>query len=203
MRRVVLEAAVLGGVVRRGDDHSVGPPAAGQAAVVDEDRVGDDRRWRVAEAFLDAHLDRIRRKDLDSARQRRFRQGVGVHAEVEGTADPLRLPVLADGLADGENVRLVETVLQRRAAVPGGAEGDPLRRIGGIGHVRVIGRDQPRYVRQHRSWRRLAGKFMHSHSCLLNLPLPPEVDDPSPMERSDFHARSRSGGVRFSSGEFS
>ena len=46
VRRVVLEAAVFGRIVRRRDDDAVGEPA-GAAAVVDEDRVRDRRRRRV------------------------------------------------------------------------------------------------------------------------------------------------------------
>ena len=57
--RVVLEAAVLGRVVRRRHDDAVGQ-AIVAAAVVDEDRVRDDRGRRVAVVGIDPDVDTVR-----------------------------------------------------------------------------------------------------------------------------------------------
>ena len=56
--RVVLEAAVLGRIVRRRDDDAVGEMLLA-AAVVDEDGVRDDRRRRHAVVALDDRLDAV------------------------------------------------------------------------------------------------------------------------------------------------
>ena len=72
-----------------------------------------------------------------------------VHAEKQRAVDLLLLAVETDSLGDGQNMRLVEGVVQRRAAMPGGAEGHALRRHGGIGAIDIVGRDKAGDVRQH------------------------------------------------------
>jgi hypothetical protein len=62
---------------------------------------------------------------------------VGIHAQEQGTADALGLAVLAHGLGDGQDVGLVEALLQRRAAVAAGAEGHQLGRVAGVGQVEI------------------------------------------------------------------
>ena len=77
-----------------------------------------------------------------------------------GPVMPAALPVIAERLADRQDMRLVEGVVERRAAMPRGAERDPLgwnRRIRLPGE---IGRHQPRNVGQHRRGCRLAGQRM-------------------------------------------
>ena len=118
----------------------------------------------IAKTILDEDIDAVGRKDLDGARKGRLGQGMGVHTEIEGPFDPLRLPVFADGLTDGEDMRLVEAVVQRRPPVPRRSEGYPLGRVRNVRAVGIIRRDKPRNVRQHRPWRRFAGKFMHCHT---------------------------------------
>ena len=61
--RVVLEAAVLGRIVRRRDDDAVGEVLLA-AAVVDEDGSRDDRRRRDAVVALDDGLHAVGRQDL-------------------------------------------------------------------------------------------------------------------------------------------
>src|SRR5699024_2096086 len=62
VRRVVLEAAVTGRVVAGRDHDAVGPPGiTGRAApVVDQDRVGDGGRGRVAVQRIDLRGDVVR-----------------------------------------------------------------------------------------------------------------------------------------------
>ena len=98
--------------------------------------------------------------------QRRNRQRVRVDAEEERPVDPPALAVIANGLADGEDMPFVEGALESAAAVPGGAEGNALRRHGRIRHDRVVGRDEPGHVDQHRRRGRLAGEGIRVHGCL-------------------------------------
>ena len=58
---------------------------------------------------------------------------MGVPAEEERPVDASGPAMQADRLGDGEDVSLVEAGPERRAAVPGRAEGDALRRDGGFG----------------------------------------------------------------------
>jgi hypothetical protein len=116
--RVVLEAAVLGRIVRRGDDDAVGEPR-GAAAVVDEDGVGDDRRRHRRVALRDDHLDPVRGEHLEGRALGRLGQRVGVAAEEERAGHARAGAVLRHGLGDGEDVGLVERAAQRRATVPG------------------------------------------------------------------------------------
>ena len=50
-----------------------------------------------------------------------------VDAEKQRAVDPLLLAVIANGLTDGEHMPFVESLIERGAAMPGGAEGNPLR----------------------------------------------------------------------------
>jgi hypothetical protein len=52
----------------------------------------------------------------------------GVHTEKQGSIDFLLPAIQANGLTDGENMPFVESFLEGRAAMPGGAEGNPLLR---------------------------------------------------------------------------
>ena len=79
VRRVVLEAAVRGRVVRRRDHDAVGK-AARPAAVVGQDRVGDAGRGRVAVQLVDQHLDAVGDEHLDGGPERGFGQRVRVAA---------------------------------------------------------------------------------------------------------------------------
>ncbi len=114
-------------IVGRRHDDAVGQPVAA-AAVVRQDRVGNDGGRRVAAGGVHPDLHAVFREHLERAREGRLRQRVGVDPEEERPVDPLPLPVEADRLRDGEDVRLVERVVERRAAVPRRAECDALRR---------------------------------------------------------------------------
>jgi hypothetical protein len=84
----------------------------------------------------------------------------------EGTVDPLLLSVLANGLSDGEDMPLVERLIERGTAVPGCTERDPLlghRRVRRLG---VIGRDELGHVHQHRWLGWLSRKRTYFHKRL-------------------------------------
>src|SRR5438270_586846 len=66
-------------------------------------------------------------------------RGVGVLAQQQRGGDPLAGSVLAGGLGDGQDVRLVERAGQRRAAMPAGPEADQLFGLGRIGRLVVAG----------------------------------------------------------------
>ena len=78
------------------------------------------------------------------------------------------LPVLADRLADGQDVRLIEGVVEGGAAMPRGAEGDALRWHRWIRPAGEIRRHQPRHIDQRGRRGRLAGQrtYLGSHLTL-------------------------------------
>ena len=67
---------------------------------------------------------------------------MGVLGEKERAGDAGGGAVFADGLGDGEDVGVVEAVVERAAAVSAGAESDALRGDGGVGVVGVEGGDE-------------------------------------------------------------
>src|SRR5208337_5343967 len=62
---------------------------------------------------------------------------------------------------------LIEGVVQRRAAMPGGPEGHALRRHGGIGAIDIVGGEESGYVHQHRCFGRLSCVRAYFHDPLL------------------------------------
>ena len=85
-------------------------------------------------------------------------EGVRVDAEIERAVDALPRAVLADRLAGSQDVVLVEGGGQRRAAVPGRTEADPLRRVGGVRMPVVVGAVQRVEVDQVVRRGRLTGR---------------------------------------------
>ena len=145
--RVVLEAAVGGRIVRR-RDHDAVARVLGAAAVVDEDRVRDDRRRRHAVVALDDRLDAVGGQHLERRPLGRTGEGVRVLAQEQRAVDPLRPAVLADRLGDRQDVGLGEGAVERRAAMPAGAEGDALARVGRIGPIGIVRLLERRHVDQ-------------------------------------------------------
>ena len=162
VRRVVLEAAVAGRVVRRGDDDPVGRAAAA-AAVVGQDRVRDHRRRRGAVVGVEHDVDPVRAQHLDDRARRRLGQRVRVAAEEQRPVDPLRGAVAADRLGDREHVRLVERARGRGAAVAGGPEADALGRLRRVGPLVVVGGEQRIDVDQGGGVRQLTGVRVDAH----------------------------------------
>jgi hypothetical protein len=105
----------------------------------------------------------VGREHLERTGVRRYRERVGVDAEEDGTVDPLLSAVLADRLRDGEDVRLVEGVVERRAAVAGSAEGDAFLATARVGLVRVVGRDEAWDIGEHRGLGKLTGTWVDGH----------------------------------------
>jgi len=78
--RVILEAAVLGRIMRRGNHHAIGK-TAGPVPVVGQDRMRDRGRRGISVALVDHHGDIVGREYLKRAREGRFRQRMGVDAD--------------------------------------------------------------------------------------------------------------------------
>ena len=141
LRRVVLEAAVVGRVVRRRDDDAVGQPASCGRGCGRGSRARPPASACIRRRAAIIDLDAVGGQHFERARERRLRQRVRVDAEEQRPVDALLAAVLADRLADREHVRFVEAAFERRAAVARGAEGDALRRQRRIGPPVVVGGD--------------------------------------------------------------
>lgn len=165
-RRVVLETAVGGRVVRGGDHHAVGE--AGRAvAVVGEDGVRDRRGGRVAVRLVDQDGHVVGGEHLQCRDPRGLGQCVGVGAEEEGAVGALGGAVLADGLAGGRDVVLVERRREGRTAVSRRPERHPLPGLGRVGVQRVVRRDQTGHIDE------VLGPGDLPRSRVLHFPAPP------------------------------
>ena len=74
---------------------------------------------------------------------------MGINTDEQWPVDALLLAVETDSLGDRQNMRLVEGVVQRRAAVSGGSKSHPVRRHGRIGAIDIVGGNQAGDVGQH------------------------------------------------------
>ena len=83
------------------------------AAVVDQNRVRDDRRRRHAVVALDDGLDAVGREHFERGALGRTGQRVRVLAQAERAVDFLAAAVIADGLGDGQDMGLGERAVQR------------------------------------------------------------------------------------------
>jgi hypothetical protein len=153
--RVVLEAAVLGRVVRRGD-HDPVRRSAPAIPVVREDRVRDRRGRRETVACVDHHLDVVRAEHLEDRPERRLRERVGIPSEEKGAVDALGVAVAADRLRDRQHVRLIERAREGAPSMAGGPKGDALLGDGRIRRLVVVGVDQTVDVDQLRLVRQLS-----------------------------------------------
>ncbi len=160
--RVVLEATVMGRIVRRRDHDTVGQPGRAPV-VVGENRMRDDRGRGVFVSLREHDLHSVGRQHLERAGKSRDRERVGVHAEKQRAIDLLPPAVQANGLGDGEDVPFVEGPVECGAAMSRGAEHDPLRRHGRIGTLRVVGGDECGHVDQHRWFRGFSCQGAHVH----------------------------------------
>src|SRR5262249_16522639 len=125
MGRIIFEAAESRRVMGRCDDDAV-REAALATAIVGENRVRDYRRRSVTVVSVDHHVDAIRCQHLQGAGKRGLRKSVGIEADVERPVNALLLAIKANRLRDSENVRLVERVIERGAAMTGSSKHDAL-----------------------------------------------------------------------------
>ena len=133
------------------------------AAVVDQDRVRDDRRRRVAVGGVDPDVHAVRDEAPQGRLERRLGQGVRVAPDEQRAVGALAVAVPADRLGRRRDVRLVEGAVERRAAVAGRPERDPL---GGVGRVRpdvVVGPHEPVEVDERRRLGRSSGSLADRH----------------------------------------
>ena len=160
--RVVLEAAAVGRIVRRRDDNAV-CQSHSTAAVISEDGVGDHRGRGVFVLVREHDLHPVGRQHFERTGQRRFRKRVGVDPQKQRAIDSLLSAVLANGLADGEHMPFVETVVECRTAMTRGAKRDPLRGYRRVGQVTEIGSDESGDIDQHGWWGGLSRKWTGFH----------------------------------------
>ena len=117
---------------------SARPPPAGRPRLATRIACETAGVGRVAVGGVDADVDPVRDQHLERRPPRRLGERVGVAADEQRAGVALRGPVAADGLGRGQDVRLVERGPERRAAVAGGAERDPLGGIGRVGADVVV-----------------------------------------------------------------
>src|SRR6267378_7820765 len=98
----------------------------------------DHRCRSVAIVSIDHHVDAIRCQYLESAGKSGLRKRVRIDADVERSVDALLLAIEANRLCDCEDVRLIERVIERGAAMPGSSKYHALCGYGRIGLPRVI-----------------------------------------------------------------
>src|SRR5665647_1024012 len=111
IRRVVLEAAVLRWIMRRGDDDPVSETALA-VLVVCQDRVRNDRRRCISIVIVDYCIDVIGGKYLERACQGGFRQSVGVDSDEQRAGDAIVASVMTDCLADRQDMSFIEGVIE-------------------------------------------------------------------------------------------
>src|ERR1700722_2037140 len=161
VRRVVLESTAIRRIVRGCNDDTVGQ-TYGAAAVVIENGVRNGGSRCVFVTRRDHELDAVGGKHFERAGKGGRRQGVCIKAHEQRAIDVLLLAVFADGLADGQNMRFVESDVKRASAMARRAEGNPLRWDGRIGTLAVVRGNQPRNIDQRRRGSGLAGERVHS-----------------------------------------
>ena len=161
VRRVVLEAAVFGRVVRRRHHDAVG--IARVVPVVLENGKRHGRRRRELPLRRDAGLDPVRSEHLERGSRGRLGQRVRVDAHVERPVDPLRHAVVTDRLRRREDVFLVEAEAKRRPPVAGSAKAHAVARLLRIGLIVVVRGDELGDVDQDVRRRRLTSERMHVH----------------------------------------
>src|SRR6266852_6149975 len=93
-----------------------------------------------------------------------------IEADVKRSVDPLLFAVKTDRLGYREDMRLVEGVVERAAAMPGGSEHDPLRGDGWIWSPCVIGGHQLGNIDENRRFRKCSCHWTHFHVRLLRYP---------------------------------
>ena len=109
--RIVFEAAIVRGIVRRRNHDAIGEPRL-SFMVVAQHRMGNGWSGRVCGPFGEHHFDVVCRKHLQRACKSRFGQCMRVDAQEERPVNFLQLAVVANCLGNGEDVPFVERSLE-------------------------------------------------------------------------------------------
>src|SRR5439155_26074663 len=164
--RIVFKAAEPRRVMRWCDDDAVRESTLA-TTIVGENRVRDYRGGSVTIISIDHHVDAIRRQYLQRAGKSALRNRVRTDADVERPVNALLLAIKANRLRDCEDVRFVERVIERGAAMPGSSKHDSLGGHGWIRSPGVICGHQAGHVDQQRRFGRLACKWRNCHLFFL------------------------------------
>ena len=154
---IVFEPAVGRRIVRRRDDDAVGETGFA-TAIVNNDGARNHRRRRHAVIFLNDGFHAVGREHFERGALCGRGKPVRVLAHLQRAADVLAPAVIANGLRDGENMRLGERAVRRRAAMSAGAEADQLVRVAEIRPPLVIIAFEPRQIHEHFLGGRFAGQ---------------------------------------------
>ena len=92
---------------------------------------------------------------------------MSIHAEEQWAIGLLPFSVQAHGLTNGEDVPFVESLLECRATMSRGAEGNPLCLNRRVRHLCIVGRDESGHVHQHRCFSRLSCMRTYFHSSFV------------------------------------
>jgi len=138
---VVLEAAESRRIVRWSYYYTIGE-AMLAASVVAEDRMRDYGSRSVAILRIDHHVDTVARQHLQCTSESWFRERMRIETYIKRSVDALLFAVKTDRLGYSQNMRLVEGVVERAAAMPGGSERDALRGYRRIWLPRVVSAHQ-------------------------------------------------------------
>ena len=137
VRRIVFQPAVGRRVVGGRDANPIRQPVFA-ATVILQDREGKSGRGRESVIGLDENLDAVGREDFQGGALGGRGESMGVLRHEHRPRRAVGAPVVADRLGDGEDVRLGEGAIKRRAAMPAGAEADELIRVGEVRGALVV-----------------------------------------------------------------
>lgn len=112
MGGIVLEAPVLGRVVRWRDHHAIGQIRAA-VTVIGQDGMRDDGGWRITILRINTHFQPGCGKHFQRGFQRRAGEGMRIDADEQRTGDARVLPVIDNRLADGQDMLFIEAGAQR------------------------------------------------------------------------------------------
>ena len=143
--RVVFESTVMRGIVRGRDDNPVSEPSF-SPMIVGQDCMGNHRGRGIFVSFGEHHLDAVCRQDLQRGGAGWNGERVGVDAHIQRAGDFLAFAIQANRLGDREDVPFIESQLQRRTSMTGGAKRHSLFRYGRVGDAGVVGREEPRHI---------------------------------------------------------
>ena len=168
VRRVVLEAAVIGRVMRGRYNHPI-RQAALPAGIIGQDGVGDYRRGRVAHLGVNHDFHVVAGKHLNRAVERRLGKRVRVHPHEEGPINAGLFAVFINRLADGKHVVFIKAAVQRGSAVPAGAKCHCLGRVLRVRVQGVIGGNQARDIDKRFKRGGFSCEWVNGHGFSLSI----------------------------------